>query len=112
MKRYLVLVHLAAAFPKTEFVARATAMHGAMKSLLDNMETVLTAEKAFAFACVSDKSATDLWKAIIGAAVFGNQDNISVVEVGFDISTTHKGLMAWNRETDMIAGLAEFARKK
>jgi|GEM_PF-2197801 len=112
MKRYLVLVHLATAFPKTEFAARATAMHKAMTSLLDNMETVLTAEKAFAFACVSEKSSKELWAAIVAAAVFGRQDNISVLEIGYDISTTHAGLSGWNQSTGFLAGLAESARKK
>lgn len=111
MKRYLVLVHLAAAFPKTELVQRATAMHSALKRLLDDMETVLTAEKAFAFACFSDKTAQELWKSITSAAIFGRQDNISVVEVGLDIFTTHPGLAAWQSKTVALAALAESARK-
>lgn len=111
MKRYLVLVHMAAAFPKTELVTRATAMHRAMKSLLDDMETVLTADKAFAFTCVSSKTSKELWTAIVAAAVFGRQDNISVLELGYDISTTHPGLSGWNQTTGFLAGLAELARK-
>ena len=60
MKRYLVLVHLAAAFPKAELTTRAATMHAALKSTLDTMETVLTADRGFAFACLSAKPAAEL----------------------------------------------------
>lgn len=112
MKRYLVLVHLAAAFPKAELTTRAAAMHAALKSTLDTMETVLTADRGFAFACLSAKPAAELWKSIVAQGTFARQDNISVVELGFDICTTHPGLASWHQQTGLFAGLAESARKK
>lgn len=112
MKRYLVLVHLAAKFEKVDLAIRATALLRAMQQNLDNMETVLTAEKAFVFAGISSKSAKEIWTAIGTAAVTGRQDNITVLEVGSDICTTHHGFQKWNLDSGFLASLAESARTK
>lgn len=112
MKRYLVLVHLAAKIEKADLATRATALLRALQQNLDNMETVLTAEKAFAFAGTSHKTANELWTLIGKAAALARQDNITVLEVGSDICTTHLGFQKWNLDSGMLAGLAELARRK
>lgn len=112
MNRYLVLIHLAAKTDTATPAQRAISLHSAMNALLDEMETVLTSDKGFAFACVSPKSSADLWKSVTGAFKHWPQDNITVLEVGSDITSTHRGVQNWQAKTGVLAGLAELARQK
>jgi hypothetical protein len=113
MKRYLVLIHLAAKFEKLELVERSTALLQAMKFNLDDMAPVLTAEKGFAFVGTSNEAdASALWKKIVVSTKLARQDNISVIELGRDIVTTHPGLSQWQSETRFLAGLIATSGKK
>lgn len=112
MKRYLILIHLAAKTEEVPLPKRVLSLHTAMSTLLDDMETVLTSDKGFAFVCTSPKTAADLWKAVVASFKNWPQDNITVLELGFDITSTHRGVQQWNSKTAMLAGLAELARQK
>lgn len=102
MKRYLVLVHFASKFSReSDSVARMQSIMEAVRRSLDDCETAMTSEFGVAVCGLSARSATDLWTAL-QLPVF-RQDNLSVIELGAAIATTHPGLAAWQARTAWLA---------
>ncbi|WP_167735679.1 MULTISPECIES: hypothetical protein [unclassified Herbaspirillum] len=91
--KYLVLVHLASKITRNDLPAIATAVLQAIKSNLDDVEAVLTSEAAIAMTGLSSAGSDSIFRAIGSALRSG--DNLSVLELGDDIVTSHPGLATW-----------------
>jgi len=91
--KYLVLVHLASKITRNDLHAIATTVLQAIKSNLDDVEAVLTSEAAIAMTGMSGNGSDSIFRGIRSALRSG--DNLSVLELGDDIATSHPGLGAW-----------------
>ncbi len=99
MARYLVLLHLASpsSRDKATAPARFKLIHETVNASLQECEAVLTSPAALGFAGVSGKTAREVWQGL--NALLAPQDNLSVIELGRDIATTHPGLQKWDSNT-------------
>lgn len=101
MNRYLVLLHFASKIARNEDPdARLVPINEAMRRELQDCECTLSSEVALAFCGVSAKSADELLGSLRIRVL--RQDNLSIIELGTEIVTTHPGLAAWQARTAWI----------
>jgi hypothetical protein len=112
MKRVLVLINLAAKRSPEELAATARSVLSAMQTNLDQMETIFTSTVAFGFVGVTSKDFSELHKTLNKGTNLRSGDNISVMELGILVISTHPGLHSWNGATQMISVLAESSRQR
>ena len=111
MKRFLVLIHLAGKTADSP-AQRMAKLHSTLTSMLDDAECAFTSDKGFAMACTSPKTDEALWKSLVEACKLVTQDNITVMELGLSITSSHRGVRQWASKTMMLAGLEELQQQK
>ena len=94
MKRYLVFVQLQTAVNQKNAGVVGQRILASVRSQFDKPEAIFTTEKAFCFAGISGKSASDIFKGMTSGLLVG--DLLSVIEVGKDIASVHQGLVQWH----------------
>lgn len=98
MNRYLVLIHFASKAARTADEAQLMIrVRDAVRSGLQECEAVLTSPAALAFCGLSALSPEELWSAM--RVPLASQDNLSIIELGREIVTTHPGLTSWQART-------------
>lgn len=88
-KKYLVLVHWASKGSRNNLEHVARHLNDALKMNLSGTVTVLTSIAAVAVMGMSSKTAAQLFSEIAPCLYTG--DNLSVMELGDDIATSHPG---------------------
>lgn len=87
-------------------------LHSTLTNMLDDAECAFTSDKGFAMACTSNKTAAALWQSLGEACKLVAQDNITVMELGLNVISSHRGVREWASKTMMIAGLEELRQQK
>jgi hypothetical protein len=93
--KYLVLVHFAARLTRENLSQVAGGLATTIRRNLENCEAVLTSDAMVAMIGLSLAKPEDIFRSIAGDLRRG--DNLSVLEVGAEVITSHPGLAAWQR---------------
>lgn len=91
--RYLVLIHLAAKASRENLPCVASQLGDSIRNNLSNSEAICTTPVSLAFVGLSPASADSLFRSI--AAALRPGDNLSVMELGKAITTSHPGVRRW-----------------
>jgi hypothetical protein len=92
-KKYLVMVHIASRLNRSNLAVAAQQIAGAIQSNLFGCEAVMTSEICICVVGSADADAGGLFAAIAPGLRSG--DNLSVIEMGEAVMTSHPGLAQW-----------------
>ena len=90
---YLVLVKFAAVLSRDNLATVAPAVRAAVSQSLSSTEAIFTSIAAVAFVGKSTAQADSLFR-LIGPGLHPG-DELSVIELGREIATSHRGLHNW-----------------
>jgi hypothetical protein len=91
--RYLVLVHFAARLTRENISQVAGNVAASIRLNLGNTEAVITSDAMVGIAGTSANEPADIFREI--AKDLRRGDNLSVIELGTRITTSHPGLHSW-----------------
>ncbi len=105
MKRVIVLVHFASKLSREQMGATGLRVAQALRARLGHFAGVFTSDIAMGAVGTTDSSCSDLMQALLKDMQLPRGDNISVMELGMSVVTTHSGLSQWQGQTDFVAFL-------
>lgn len=112
MKRVLVLIHFASKLSRENMATVGVRVAPIVRDNLGNFAGVFSSDIAFGCVGTTDKGIDELVKTLIQALSLKSGDNVSVLELGMSIISTHRSLMEWQGQTDFVAYLSESAKQK
>ncbi len=112
MKRVLILIHLASAESRNKLTTMAPKITATAQDLLGDCTTAFTSQVALGFAGTTELAIAKVFERFVQRCGLMSQDNVSVVEIGADITSSHPGLSTYQTKTWFVAHLAEFAKRQ
>ena len=112
MKRVLILIHFAAKLTRDNMGPMGLKAASCVQANVENFAGIFSSDIAFGFAGVTNQDTSELLKTLFKAIGLKPGDNVSVVELAENISSTHPGLMEWQGATGFVASLARLARER
>lgn len=107
MKRVLILIHFASKLNRQTMAPTGARLAPLVMAQLQDSAGVFTSDIALGVTGITHQPSDALLRSLVASLGLTTGDNISVLELGPVIISTHPGLTSWANRTQMVSVRAE-----